>query len=466
LYGLIYDPTSLGAVAMLKLGGIVAALVAVLAVLTVVRHTRGEEEAGRLELLGATVVSRYAALTAALLVAFGASLVIGVLTAAGLISAGLPTAGSVAFGLAWAGVGIAFAAVAAVSAQLTQSARSATALSIVVLGFVYLLRAIGDTAGAHGPRWLSWLSPVGWGQQIRPYAGERWWVLLLLAGFAAVLAAGAFGLVARRDLGAGLLPDRPGPASAAAGLRSLFALAWRLHRGAVLGWTAGFTVLGAVLGNIASSVGNLLDSPQAREMVLRLGGEKGLTDAFLAAELGIVGVIASVFGVQAAMRLRAEETASHAEMVLATSVGRFRWAFSHLTVALFGTAALLVGAGLGAGLAHGAQLGDLGQVGPVLLGALVQLPATWVVAAIVVALFGLAPRLIVGGWAALVAFLLIGEFGPLLRLDQWVMDLSPFAHLPKIPGAQFSAAPILWLTVTAAALIAAGLVGLRRRDIG
>jgi ABC-2 type transport system permease protein len=201
-------------------------------------------------------------------------------------------------------------------------------------------------------------------------------------------------------------------------------------------------------------------------MILRLGGEKSLTDAFLAAELGIVGVLASVFGVQAAMRLRAEEAASHAEAVLATSVGRIRWASSHLVITLLGTTTLLIAAGLGAGLAHGARLGELSQAGPVLTGALVQLPAAWVVAAIVVALFGLAPRLIVGGWVALVAFLLLGEFGPLLRLDQWLLDLAPFTHLPKLPGAPFTAAPIWWLLAVAATLIAAGLVGFRRRDVG
>lgn len=466
LYGPVYDPTSLGAVAMIKMTGFGAALVAVLTMIVVVRHTRGEEESGRLELLGATVVGRQAPLAAALLVAVGTSLVIGALTALGLIGAGLPASGSVAFGLVWAGVGIAFAATAAVAAQLTESARAATSIAVAVLGFCYLLRAIGDTAGTDGPRWLSWLSPVGWGQQIRPYAGDRWEILLLLAGWTVLATATAFGLVARRDLDAGLLPDRPGPAAAAAGLRSPLALAWRLHRGALLGWTACFVVLGLVLGNIASGIGNLLDSPQAQEMLRQLGGVGSLVDAFLAAELGILGVITSVYGVQAAMRLRTEETALRAEPLLATAVGRLRWALSHVTVALGGSAVLLLGAGLGVGLAHGAQVGDLSRGGPVLLGALVQLPAAWVLVGIVVALFGLAPRLTAGGWVALVAFLLIGQFGALLELPQWVQDLSPFAHVPALPGAEFSAPPLLWLTAVAAALLAVGLAGFRRRDVG
>lgn len=466
LYGRVYDPASLGAVAMLKLGGTGALLVAVLAILVVVRHTRAEEDTGALELVGATVVGRYAPLTAALLVAVGANLLLGLLTTLGLIGVGLPTEGSFAFGLAWAGVGIAFAAVAAIAAQLTGSARSAIGVAATTLGGVYLLRAIGDTADQGGPRWLSWLSPIGWGQQFRPYAGNRWWVLLITVSFAVVAAAVAFALVARRDLGAGLLPDRPGPATAAAGLRSPLALAWRLHRGALLGWTAGFVVVGLVLGNVATSVGDLLNSQQARDMIIRLGGKKGLTDAFLAAEMGMAGVIVSVYGVQAAMRLRAEETASRAEPLLAAGAGRIRWACSHIAIALAGTLVLLVGAGLGAGLAYGARIGEMGAIGRVLGGALVQLPAAWVLTGIVVAAFGLAPRLLVAGWAALVGFLLLGELGPLFRLDQWAMDLSPFAHVPKLPGAELAVAPMIWLTAIAALLTAAGLAGFRRRDIG
>ena len=197
-----------------------------------------------------------------------------------------------------------------------------------------------------------------------------------------------------------------------------------------------------------------------------LGGEKVITDAFLAAEMGIIGQIAAVFGLLAATRLRSEEVAVRAEPVLATAVGRVRWASSHLAVALMGTALLLASAGLAAGVAHAAQTGDAGQVGRVLAAALVQLPAVWVLVGIAAAGFGLAPRWTAAGWAALVVFFLLGELGPVFELDQWVTDLSPFAHVPKLPGADVSAAPLLWLTAAAAALIAVGLAGFRRRDVG
>ncbi len=465
LYGRIYDPPSVGGIALVKMGGMGAFFVALFAILVVVRHTRGEEEAGRLELLGATVVGRYAALTAALLVAIGASLALAAGAAIGLIATGLPADGSIAFGLAWAGVGISFAAVAGVTAQLTRSARTATGIAVAVLAGTYLMRAIGDTAHQAGPSALTWLSPIGWAQQVRPYAGDRWWVLLLSVALACAATAGAYVLLARRDLGAGLLPDRPGPPAAAASLRSPLALAWRLQRGALLGWAAGFTVLGLVFGNVASSIGDFA-TPEAQDLITKLGGVEGLVDAYIRVCLMVIGMAASAYGVQAAMRLRSEETGGRAESVLATATGRIGWAWSHVLIAVAGTTLLVAVGGAAAGIVRGVQTGDAGKGGAMLGGALAQAPAACVITGIVVALFGLAPRFVVAGWGILAAFVLLGELGPLFELDQRVLDVSPFAHVPRIPGDGLVVMPLVMLTVLAALLILGGLAGFRRRDIG
>jgi ABC-2 type transport system permease protein len=466
LYGRVFDPTSLGAVSLIKLGALGAALVALVSVFSVVRHTRGEEEAGRLELVGAAVVGRYAALSAALLLAVVNSIVLAVLTALCLVASGLPAAGALAFGLSWAGAGVAFAAVGALAAQVTESARTANGLGAAVLAVAYLLRAVGDVTGTDDSTWLSWLSPIGWAQQIRPFAGDRWWVLVHLLAFAALVTAAAYALVARRDHGAGLIQGRPGRAAAPPALRTPLALAVRLQAGSLAGWLVGMALGGLLLGSIASQVGALADTPQARDMIMRLGGQRGLTDAFLSTEMGILGVVAAGYGISAALRLRAEETAGRLEPVLATGVGRVRWAASHLAVALGGATLLLAVVGLAAGFAHGAATGDFGEIGRVLVAALVRLPAAWVLVGVAVALFGLAPRLVVLAWAALVLFLLLGELGSLLRLPDWLIDVSPFGHTPRLPGGELGLAPLAWLTLIAAVLIGTGLSAFRRRDIG
>jgi ABC-2 type transport system permease protein len=463
LYGRIDDPTSLGAVAMLKLVVLGAAMVGLLAAIVTIRHTRAEEETGRLELLGGTVVGRKAPLTAALAVAVGTSLSVGMLSAVGLAAAGLPVGSSFAFGAGWASVGIAFAAIAAVAAQLARTARNATGLTIGVLGLAYVFRAIGDTSD--GLAWLSWASPLGWMQHIRAFTSDRWPVLFVFAAFAVVAIAAAFVLGARRDLGSGLLSDRPGPALAGPRLHSAPGLAWRLERGTLVVWASAFAVLGLVVGSVASDVSSIVTSPESRDLIRRLGGEKGLVDAFLAAELSVLGLIIAAYGVHAALRLRSEEASHRAEAVLATAVGRWQFAGSSVMVAMLGTTCLAVISGLAVGAANAMQTGHAGDLFGVLGGALVQLPAVWVVIGIVVAAFGVAPRLAVLGWVALVFFLLLGEFGPLLELPRSVIDLSPFAHVPRLPGSPLRAEPIAALVGISVMLIGAGLVGFRRRDI-
>ena len=359
-----------------------------------------------------------------------------------------------------------FAAVAAVAAQVTESARAARGISIAVLGVSFLLRAVGDASERD---WISWLSPVGWAQRVRPFANERWWVFALFAVATAVLVAVAYALSTRRDLGAGLLPARPGPARASPALQSPLGLAWRLQRGTLLAWTLGFAVLGGVLGSVGNTAAKIgADSPQLRAVIERLGGSSALADKWFVLVMGILGLVASGYAIGAALRPRGEEAGGRLEPVLATAVGRLRWLASHLLFAVVGPAVALGAAGLAAGLSYGIASGDVGEELPrILAAALVQLPAVWVLAGISVALYGVLPRLVAfGSWAALALLVLLGQFGELLQLDQWMLNISPFTHVPKLPGGDFSTSPLIWLTAIAAALVAAGLTAFRRRDVG
>lgn len=462
LYGPIYDPTSLGALSMTKMTAVYAALMSILMVALVVRHTRAEEEAGRLELVGAGVVGRAAPLAAALVVVGGASCVLGLLAAAGLVWAGLPIGGSLAFGAGWAATGLCFAAVAAVAAQVTTGGRAANGLGFMIVALAYVARAIGDLAAA-GPGWLSWLSPIGWNQQVRAFAGDRWSVLVLPLAATALLVPAAFALRHRRDLGSGLLDDRPGPAVGR--LSSPLALAWRLQRPLLLAWTAGTAVLALMMGSIAHNVAGLLDSPGMAKIIQQLGGEQGLTDAFLAAELGLTGTIIAAYGISAVARLGTEESAGHAEAVLAAATPRIRWAASHWLLAVAGVAWLELVAGVATGLGHGLAVGDSSQILRITVASLTRIPAAWAMVGLVVAVWGLWPHATALGWGAYSAFIVVGEFGQLWGVPRWVMDISPFAHTPVLPGQDAKLAGMVWLTVIAGAFLAGGSAAFRHRDL-
>lgn len=459
--------SSAGALTEWKFGIAGAALAAVMTILIVVRHTRGDEEEGRLELVRAATAGRGAPLTAALLEAGIASLALCALAAAGLIAMGQPAGGSIAFGLSWAGTGLVFAAIAATAAQLSENARACRGLALSVLGASFLLRAAGDAAGPGGLRWLSWISPLGWAEKLQPFGTEHWWLLGPMAALAAAATAGAYALAAHRDLGAGLLPQRPGRATADATLRGPLGLAWRLQRGPLCAWTVSFAIAGAVLGSVAHGIDGLLGGAgNVRHALREMGRQQALVNAYLAEVMGILGLIAAVYAVQATLRLRAEEAGQRAEPVLATAVSRLRWSAAHLVIAVAGTAVILAAAGLGAGLAYGVGAHDVGGQLPGELGAaLAQLPAALVIGGVAALLFGMASRLAILSWAAVVAVALLGLLGPLLKLSQRVMDLSPFTHVPPLPGGQLTAIPLIWLTATALLFAAVGLAGLRLRDI-
>ncbi|HEY3977008.1 MAG TPA: ABC transporter permease [Streptosporangiaceae bacterium] len=468
LYGHVHG-TSLGALDAWRYLAYSTLGAGLMSIFLVIRHTRADEQAGRLELVGSAAVGRRAALTSALAVAATANAVVLALIVAVSVLLRLPAAGAVAYGLATAGCGLVFAALAAVAAQVSGTPRGARGLALAVLAVGFVLRGVGDSAGARGPEWLSWLSPAGWAEQARPFAGDRWAVLALPALATALLTGLAYVLAAHRDLGAGLFATRPGPATAGAALSGPAGLAWRLQRANLGGWALGLLAMGVAVGAAAKGVGALLGtSPQVRQAFERIGGQQALTSAYLAAVMSLAGLAAAGYAVSAALRLRGEESARLAEVVLVTPTGRLRWAVSHLAVVVVGTAVVLAAAGLGAGLGYGLRAGDAGtQVPRLLAAALVQLPAALVVAGAAVALFGLRPAWsVTGGWVALGLATLAALLGPTLRLPQWLADIFPFGHVPRLPGSAVSATPLIWLSAVALVLAAAGLAGLRHRDLG
>ena len=471
LYGRL-NGSSIGALTTWRYGIWAAIFGALMTVFIVIRHTRGDEEAGRLELVGSAVVGRQAALTAGLLTAATANVAITVLLSVALPASGLPVSGSVALALAIGASGLAFTGIAAVAAQLASGARGARGICFGVLGAAFLLRAIGDSAGPSGPSWLTWTSPLGWVELTRPFDGQQWWVLALPA---AVLAAGvgaAYALAARRDYGAGLLPDRPGRPSASGLLRGPLGLAWRLQRGLLGGWAAGVVCVFAVSGAAAKGIGSLLGgSTQLRNEFTRLGGQAAITNAYLAALMLLAGLGAAGYATSAVLRLRTEETGGLAEPLLATAVGRIRWGLSQVAVAVFGAAVLLALAGLATGLGYGLRTGSDPSTGPqvarMLGAAMAQLPASLVIAGVAVALVGLLPgACVAGAWTVFGAVVVIDLFGQVLQLSHWLLDVSPFTHVPKLPGGTVSATPLLWLCLAAVTFSALGLAALRRRDIG
>jgi ABC-2 type transport system permease protein len=467
--------TETGAVAMVEAFLLLAILASLMSMQAVVRHTRLEEETGRAELVGSAVVGRRARLLAAMIVALGANAALALLLAGTLVAIGLPLTGSLAAGLAVAGVGTTFAGVAAVTAQVLSGSRGANGAAGAVLGVAFLLRAIGDVLGEVAPSgvevisaWPSWLSPLGWGQQVRPFHQDNWEVLALLGGAAILLFALAAWLVEHRDLEAGLVAPRGGPARAPASLRSAVGLAWRLQRGVLVAWAVGLAIVGLAFGAVGESAEEVMDiSEQFEQAMAAMAPEGGLIELFFAFTVGFLGIAAAAYTVQALLRMRAEETSGRLEAVLATSTSRGRWLGGHVAIVVGGTLAVLAIMGGAGALAYGALTGDWSTGVQGMLGAaLLQAPAALALGGLVVLAVALRPRWAAAiGWGALAASLVMGQLGALLELPQPVLNLSPFTHVPAFPAQPIEVLPLAVLTAVAVVLLAAGLLLFRRRDL-
>jgi ABC-2 type transport system permease protein len=328
--------------------GVLGLVIAVWGLLAATRLLRGEEQAGRWELLLAGQTTRRRAAVAAL-----AGLGIGLLTLWTVTAAATVLVGrsadarftmSASLFMATATVAATgmFLAVGALCSQLASTRRHAAALAAGVFGVAYLLRAVA--ASGTSLRWLRWASPLGWVDELRPLTGSRPLALLPIVATTVVLAGLAIVLAGRRDLGASVLPTSDTAPPRTRQLNSPLALAYRLGRGTAAGWIAGLGAGGLILGMSTKTMQDVWAN-QSGGVFARLGGTTGG-----ATYLGLVFlIVALLVGVAAAGQVaatREEEAEGYLDHLLARPVARRSWLAGRLAVA----ATALVGAGVVTGL--------------------------------------------------------------------------------------------------------------------
>lgn len=434
------DHYTRGAMIANELGAFAMVAVAVMSVLMVTRHLRGEEETGRAELVRGGVVGRCAAVTSGIAPAVVTNVFIALFVLVGLTAIGLPPVGSLNLAAGILMVGLVFTALAAFMSQLTEHTRHASGLGLSAIALAYLLRAAGDVHEPHSGSALTWLSPFGWSQATRAYVDERWWPLLLAAAAAAVALGCAALAIGRRDAGAGLVATRPGKAEAGPRLGGIASLTLRLQRGQMTIWGLGLVTLALPIG--ASSI----------------------TDDAYALYLNILAIMAAMYALVAVASIRREEATGRAGDVLAGPVSRNHWLGAQVAVIVAVTSAIVLGCGLGMGAAGALTRSD-GALFARLLGAAVNtLPAVLVIVGLCVWMYGHAPRALTPLWGYLGYVLAAEIFGDALPEEFGL--LSPFHYTPNLPVDDFSAWPILILLAVAATMTGLGVAGFARRDVG
>lgn len=467
------DGISAGALTFFQVFSFSSVSAALMSMFLVTRHSRASEEDGRAELELATAVSRSAPLRATLAIAVAANVALAAAYSLALIASGLPSAGSVLFGVAVASTGVFFAGVTALVAQLAPTGRSTNAVVGAAIGLAFVVRGIGDALGTAEvgtlhvqPNLLARFSPIGWGAATRPYTEPQPWLLLVPVGVGVLLALIAVLLRERRDLGASVVAEGRGHARMLHGA-SPAGLAWRQSRLAIISWTlsaAALGALGAALSPLVASVVSESDSLAELIGALLPGTETDVTSVFLSGLIGITGLLAACAAVQVMLGLRSDERTGRSELLLSAPITRTRLVLAQVVVA--GAAVLLVTAAVGAAVwVTTFAIGGTADAALAVSG-LAHAPAAAVFIAVPALVIAVAPRAAVSAtWALLAIGVAIGQFGELLALPEWLRAISPFSHSAAVPVE--SVKPVDVAILLGIAVLGAGLaaVAARRRDL-
>ncbi|MGP7813685.1 ABC transporter permease [Glutamicibacter soli] len=460
--GLPYAAGSLGGILVIKIWMTLAVALAFAVVFLVTRNGRADEEAGRTELLRSTALGRHAYTTANYLVSAGLCVVTGLLISLLCLSVALPANGSWIMGASIAGTGLAFIGLGAICGQLASTSRGANSLGVALIGLFYFIRAAADLqADGVDPTALSWFSPIGWAQNMRAFGEENWWPLLALVGLGLAGCLFALRLESTRDLGAGLLPERRGPATAGNFTTTALGLALRLQRSSLVGWFIGAAVSGLFFGSVAQAMSALLDpqNPFARNFV---GTGHSMLDGVLGIFVLFSALLAGAFAIQCLGAARSEEEGGRLEQQLAGSLSRNTWLGAHLLIAVLGSGFMLV---LGGYLTGAASQGsaDPGQLAGA---ALAFWPAVLSMLGLQLLTFGYLPRSTTAiTWAVYGISVMAAMFGGLFSLSEDVIRATPFGAIPRVPAEDFSWTPPAVLLLISLALGAAGMDRFNRRDV-
>ncbi|ARK30589.1 ABC transporter permease [Halalkalibacter krulwichiae] len=441
-----------------------AIIVAIMSILLVVRHTRLDEEEGRIELIRSLPVGRLSNVSAAMIVLFSTNILLSLIIGFGLYSLqieGLYLFDSLLYGAALGVTGIFFSAVAALFAQLAENSRGAIGYTFAVLGGAYVIRAIGDV----NVETLSWLSPLGWVLKTEVYVNNYWWPLLLKLAGAIIIVGITLYLHALRDLGSGILPAKPGKKHASRMLKNPFGLAFRLQRTGIIAWALGMFVLGASYGSVFGDLEDFfLNNELLSQMLAPIEGLT-LTEQFLTMLMSVIAMICTVPSLMFMLKLKGEETKGRIDHLLVRTISRIKLMGSYLALSVISGVVMLILAVFGLWLATSTVMDEPLSFILLVESAIVYLPAIWLMINLTVLLIGFFPRLTNVIWLYLGYSFLVVYLGGLLQFPEWMGNLSPYGHVPQVPVEESNFVSLSILICLSIAAMILGLFSYKKRDL-
>lgn len=462
VYGI--DKYTIGAMFAHEMLLFTAIAVGLMSILLVVRHTRADEEDGRIEMIRSLPTGRLSTLASTLIVVSGVNILLAIVIGFGLYALGIESMGlegSLLYGAALGGAGIIFTAITAVFVQLSENARSVIGFAFTSLGIAYLIRAVGDV----GDGILSWFSPLGWILGTEVYVNNYWWPILLTVGTAILLNVFALYLNSIRDLGAGFIAAKPGRKYASSLLTSPLGLLLRLQRTGLIAWAIGMFIFGVSYGSVFGDLDSFFsDNELFKEMLPQVEGFS-LIDQFLPMLMSIMAMVGTIPAIMAMNKIIGEEKKNRTEHLLSRAVSRMQVIGNSLMISILTSFVMISLAAFGLWVAGSIAMEDEIAFGTFYGAGIVYLPAMVAMTGLATFLIGVVPKLTSISWGYLIYSFIVVYFGDLLDAPHWMKDITPFGNIPQIPVEDMDFMTVSLLLIVTIILIVVGLTGYRRRDI-
>ncbi|MCF8008950.1 MAG: ABC-2 transporter permease [Halanaerobiales bacterium] len=441
-----------------------AIAVAIMNIFIVTRHTREDEENGRIEVIRSLPVGKLSNVTSATIVAIGVNILLSLIIGIGLWVLGIESMGfegSLLYGSALGVVGIFFTAVTIIFVQLSESTRGTIGFSFFILGLAYLIRAIGDV----GNETLSLFSPLGLILRTQIYANNNWWPIIITLITSFFILAIAFYLNSIRDLEAGFIPARSGRKKASIFLNNSLSLGLRLQRTAIISWIIGIFILGASYGSVMGDISSFIESNDMYRQLIIMGEGFSLTDQFITTIMSVIAIFCAIPSLLMILKLKKEEKKNRVEQLLARVVPRNKLLLSFLIISITMSFVTLSLAAVGMWSAGVSVMDDPISFIPIFKAGIVYLPALWIMIGLATLLLGFYSNGTVLTWLFLVYSFFVVYLGKLLQFPQWMEKLSPFGNIPQLPVEDMNWFKIISLTIIALIFIVTGFYGYNKRDI-
>jgi ABC-2 type transport system permease protein len=448
--------------------------VGVMNIFLIVRHTRADEEAGRVEVIRSLPVGRLSNLSSAMLLSAVVNFALAVLTGFGLffVSAAFSVdsmtfGGCMLYGVILGVSGFFFASTTASTCQTTQTSRGAIVLSTLSLVIMYAIRAGADIQNSDGVSpygWLNFLSPLGLLIQSEVFVGNIWWRAIVLFFAALGTTAAAMFLNRLRDLGQGLFSARKGKREGGRLLKTPTGLLIKLQLVPLIFWAIILFIFGASYGSVMGLSAEWIASNEMLSQIFQS------EEAFVTLVISMMGILSAIPVLTTVLKANSEEKNLRTEQILSKNVCRIRFLLSAFVISCVTAFAMLFFSGLGLWAAWAASVDTPLSFFKVLGALMVYLPALLFMAGLGVLLTGVLPEKAhyLFGFLGF-SFALVYLGGIMLPENNWLRFFSPFGYMPDImaggvnTGATIGA--IIGLTMLSAGMCAYGLYAYRKRDV-